>query len=110
MGADAGVFLLLAIAFTMANLPFVFDRILFVRKPPAGARKGLGWRFAELVLLYFIVGGLAALIEAQSHGRVYEQGWAFYATTLCLFVVFAFPGFTWTYLWHAGRRPPEVGA
>ena len=107
VGADAGVLLLLAIAFTMANLPFVFDRILFVRKPPAGARKGLGWRFVELVLLYFFVGVLAAVIEAQSHGRVYGQGWAFYATTFCLFVVFAFPGFAWAYLWRPARHTPE---
>lgn len=110
MGADASIFLLLAIAFTMANLPFVFDRIFLIRKPPAGVRKGLGWRFAELLVLYFVVGGLAASIEAQSHGRVYGQGWAFYATTLCLFVVFAFPGFTWAYLWRSARRTSEVGA
>lgn len=110
MGGDASAFVLLAIAFTMGNLPFVFDRILFIRKPPAGARKGLGWRLFELVLLYFIVGGLAAMIEVQSNGRVYAQGWAFYATTFCLFVVFAFPGFTWTYLWRPARRLPEGGA
>ena len=110
MGAGAGVFLLLAIAFTMANLPFVFERILFVRKPPAGTRKGLGWRSVELVLLYCVAGGLAAVIEAQSHGRVYEQGWAFYVTTFCFFVVFAFPGFIWAYLWHPASRTPGVGA
>ncbi len=108
MEAEAAVFVLLAIAFTMANLPFVFDRILFVRKPPIGARKGPGWRFVELVLLYLIVGGLAAVIEEQFHGRVYEQGWAFYATTFCLFLVFSFPGFTWAYLWHPARRTAEV--
>ena len=50
------------------------------------------------------------VIEAQSHGRVYEQGWAFYATTFCLFVVFAFPGFAWAYLWRPARRMPEGGA
>ncbi len=103
MSPAAGVYLLLAIAFTMANLPFVFDRIFFVLKPRT-AGKGLGWRLLELVLLYFVVGGLALLLEAQGHGSVYAQKWEFYATTFCLFLVFGFPGFVFRYLWHAPRK------
>lgn len=110
MSPDAQVRLLLVIVFTVANLPFVFDRILFVRKPAEGERKGLGWRFLELALLYFLVGGLAALIEARSHGSVHAQGWAFYATTFCLFVVSAFPGFAHAYLWRASVRGPGAQA
>lgn len=103
MSQAAGVYLLLAIAFTMANLPFVFDRLFFVLKPrPAG--KGLGWRVLELVLLYLLVGGLAMLLEAQAHGSVYTQSWEFYATTFCLFLVFGFPGFVFRYLWHSPRK------
>ena len=104
------MFLLLAIVFTMANLPFVFDRILFVVRPGGGRAKGFGWRLLELVLLYLIAGLLAVWLEAGAHGAVYEQGWAFYVTTFCMFVVFAFPGFTYRYLWHGSRDKTRVQA
>jgi hypothetical protein len=104
VSADVRVYLLLAIAFAMANLPFIFDRILFVRAPAPGTRKGLGWRLLELVALYGVAGGLAVMIEARLHGSVHAQGWAFYATTFCLFVVFAFPGFAHAYLWRSSVR------
>lgn len=104
MSQAVGVYLLLAIAFTMANLPFVFDRILFVRRPGA-AGKAFGWRLLELVLVYVLAGGLAMLLEGRAHGSVYAQSWEFYATTFCLFLVFAFPGFVLRYLWHPPRKP-----
>ncbi|AMO35856.1 DUF2818 family protein [Thauera humireducens] len=104
MNETTSVYLLLAIVFTMANLPFVFDRILFVIRPPAGRAKGLAWRLFELAILYFVAGALAMGLEAQGHGSVYAQNWEFYATTFCLFLVFAFPGFVFRYLWHAPRK------
>lgn len=104
MNETTSVYLLLAIVFTMANLPFVFDRILFVIRPVAGREKSLAWRLLELVILYFVAGGLAMGLEAQAHGSVYAQNWEFYATTFCLFVVFTFPGFVFRYLWHAPRK------
>lgn len=103
--SDTSVLLLLAISFTVANLPFVFERIFFVRRPPEGRRKALGWSLLELVALYLIIGAIAGVLEVRGHGSLYEQGWAFYVTTFCLFVVFAFPGFTYRYLWH----PPRAG-
>ena len=39
-------------------------------------------------------------------GQIASQGWEFYAVTGALFVVLAFPGFTWRYLMkhrHAGH-------
>lgn len=104
MNETTSVYLLLAIVFTMANLPFVFDRILFVIRPPAERAKGLAWRLFELGILYFVAGALAMGLEAQGHGSVYAQNWEFYATTFCLFLVFAFPGFVFRYLWHAPRK------
>ncbi len=104
MTHTASVYLLLAIVFTMANLPFVFDRILFVLRPGQAAGKRLGWRLLELLLLYFAAGGLSIVLEAHSHGSVYRQNWEFYATTFCLFLVFAFPGFVYRYLWSASMR------
>jgi len=105
MNETTSVYLLLAIVFTMANLPFSV-RSHPLRDPPGlrGREKSLAWRLLELVILYFVAGGLAMGLEAQAHGSVYAQNWEFYATTFCLFVVFAFPGFVFRYLWHAPRK------
>jgi hypothetical protein len=103
---DASAYLLLAFALVAANLPFVSEKILLVLNP-RGAAKAFGWRVLELLLLYFAMGGLALVLEARAHGSVYQQGWAFYAATLCLFIVFAFPGFVYRQLW---RRRSGVGA
>ena len=51
-------------------------------------------------MLYFAVGGLAWLVERFSMGQVAAQNWEFYAVTACLFLVFAFPGFVYRYLWR----------
>ena len=93
--AQTLVILLAAVA---ANLPFFTSR-LFLVIPPRGGHKGLGWRLLELLVFYCLVGAVAAALESQAHGSRYEQGWAFYAVTLCLFVVLAFPGFIVRYLW-----------
>ena len=54
-------------------------------------------RLLELFVLYFVVGGLAYLLESRI-GNVFPQTWEFYAITGCVFVVFAFPGFVLRYL------------
>lgn len=46
---------LLLLALVLANLPFLNERILFVRAAPAGRKAG-GWRLLELILLYGITG------------------------------------------------------
>jgi hypothetical protein len=52
-----------------------------------------------LTLLYLLVGVLARLLEGRQ-GVVYPQGWEFYAITYCLFLVFAYPGFVYRYMWR----------
>lgn len=89
---------LLTLAVVLANLPFFTERVLFVRRPAAGV-KAFGWRLAELVLLYFVTGGAAWLMEGRV-GQVHKQNWEFYAVTASLFVVFAYPGFVYRYLWR----------
>ncbi|MDA8257264.1 MAG: DUF2818 family protein [Betaproteobacteria bacterium] len=89
---------LLVLMFLAANTPFLLERRLFIL-PSSGRAKGVGWRLLEMVLLYFIVGGLAYLVE-KNLGPVQQQHWEFYATTVCLFLVFAFPGFVYRYLWR----------
>lgn len=90
--------LLLILAFVAANLPFLVERIFFVLKPKTGS-KGFAWRLLELVVLFFAVGGIALLLEGKL-GEVHKQNWEFYAVNASLFVVFAYPGFVYRYLWR----------
>lgn len=94
------LFVLYGLAVFAANLPFLSDRILFAVAPAAG-RKAFGWRLLELILLYAAVGTLALALESRL-SPIHSQNWPFYVTTLCLFLVAAFPGFVWRYFW---RRP-----
>jgi hypothetical protein len=91
---------LLALAVVAANLPFLTERLFFV--VPV-ARKGVWLRLLELVVYYFLTGGAAWLMESRL-GPVHTQRWEFYAVTVCLFLVFAYPGFLLRYLWR--RRGP----
>jgi hypothetical protein len=100
MSQTASIWIVILAAFAAANLPFVNDRLLAFL--PWRGRKPLVVRLGELVLLYFLVGGLGLLLENRA-GQVSPQGWEFYAVTAALFVTFAFPGFIWRYL----RRHPH---
>ena len=80
-----------------ANLPFMNERWLIAGPVAASHVKPLWGRLLELVLLYFVVGGLALVLERRA-GQIYPQGWEFYAITATLFVTLAFPGFVWRYL------------
>ncbi|WP_413459817.1 DUF2818 family protein [Herbaspirillum huttiense] len=90
------VMLLAALA---ANLPF-FNQQLFGLIPlskDAAWIKPIWLRLLELVVLYFVVGVVAHLLEAGI-GNVFTQGWEFYAITGCLFLVLAYPGYVMRYL------------
>lgn len=94
----ASIWFVILAAFLAANLPFLNQRLLAVIPLPAGrAGKSLALRLLELVVLYFVVGGLALLLE-QREGQIAPQGWEFYAVTGALFLTFAFPGFVYRYL------------
>lgn len=91
----AGWFIVL-LALVGANLPFLNQRLFGV--VPLRPKKKSAWiRIGELIVLYFIVGALGFMLEARAGNR-FEQGWQFYAITFSLFIVFAFPGFTFQYL------------
>jgi Protein of unknown function (DUF2818) len=95
MGQSASVWLVIVAAVVAANLPFFTQRLLLV--VPLSSGKNLAIRLAELVLMYFMVGGLALLLE-QRLGQIAPQGWEFYAITGTMFITLAFPGFVWRYL------------
>ena len=90
--------ILLLVALIAANLPFLLERIFFIVQPKTGS-KNVAWRLLELVVLYFIVGGIGLLLENKL-GDIHPQKWEFYAITASLFVVFAYPGFVYRYLWR----------
>lgn len=100
MSQNLSIWLLIGLAAVAANLPFVNQRLMTV-VPLRTPVKSLGWRLAELVLWYFIVGGIGMALE-KSMGQNYGQGWEFYAVTASLFLTLAFPGFVYRYL--ARRR------
>ena len=95
MSQTASVWLVVLLAFAAANVPFASNRLFAVYAPKA--RKSLAVRLAELLVWYFLVGGLALYLE-QRNGQIASQSWEFYAITGTLFITFAFPGFTYRYL------------
>ncbi len=84
---------LMAIA---ANFPFFTESLfgVFRLKQP---EKSAWIRIFELLLLYFLVLGIARLLETFM-GNAFTQGWQFYAVTICLYLVLGFPGFVHRYL------------
>lgn len=107
MTQTAAIWLVILAALVAANLPFLSDRWLLV-----GARAANGKPFfaraLEMLLLYFVVGALALLIEKRA-GQIAPQGWEFYAVTAALFITLAFPGFVYRYLMRRGGRHAGEG-
>ena len=80
----------------LANFPFFTESVFGVKRLKSGT-KSFFVRLLELLVLYLLVLGVARLIES-SQGNAFPQGWQFYATTVCLFLVLGFPGFVARYL------------
>ncbi len=91
--------ILLMLGLVLANSPWFSPRLFFIipiKKQP----KHIGWCLIELSTLYFLLGGIARYAEVMTMGQVAPQKWEFYATTVCLFLVFSFPGFVYRFLWQ----------
>lgn len=84
------------LAVAAANIPFLNERLLLL-VPLRSPSKSLWLRLLELAVLYFLVLGIAWLMEARI-GNAFPQRWEFYAITVCLFLVAAYPGFVYRYL------------
>jgi hypothetical protein len=79
-----------------ANMPFFTESLFgFVRLKTLP--KSFPLRLLELAVLYMLVLGVAHLLESRM-GNAFHQEWQFYAMTICLYLVLAFPGFVWRYL------------
>ena len=101
MSQTASIWLVIVAALVGANLAFLSERLLAVF--PLQRPKSLGLRLLELVVFYFLVGGLGLSLE-QRVGQITRQGWEFYAVTGALFITLAFPGFVWRYLFKHRRK------
>lgn len=95
---NSAVAALLLLALIAANLPFVIERAAFVFQPKSGY-KAFGWRVLELIALYFAVGMVAHFLEKKVIAPQ-PQHWEFYAVTASMFIVLAFPGFVYRFLWR----------
>jgi hypothetical protein len=104
--SSLAAWLVVAISIAAANLPFLTERVFGLvplKTSSAGdgisspRTKPLPLRLLELIVLYFVVGFLARMLESRI-GGVFAQNWEFYAITGCLFLVLAFPGFVFRYL------------
>jgi hypothetical protein len=104
--SSLAAWLVVAISIAAANLPFLSERVFGVIRltpklaadgTPSLRTKSLPLRLLELIVLYFVVGFLARMLESRI-GGVFAQNWEFYAITGCLFLVLAFPGFVLRYL------------
>lgn len=93
MAATSVYGVLLAVAFIAANLPWLSERFLLVVR----LNKTAGWRWMECLVCYGLVGLLAMALENKLTGGLHGQQWEFYVATLCLFTVFALPGFIYHY-------------
>lgn len=93
------VLALLVLALTGANLPFLIERRLWVLPPSNTGEKVFAWRLVEWLVLYFLIGWIARLLEGR-FAPPQHQDWEFYAVTACAFAVMAFPGFIYRYLWR----------
>ena len=89
---------LLLLALVLANVPWLTSRLFFVL-PLKQSSKSVAWCLLELVVFYFVLGLLARYSEQATMGQVSPQKWEFYAITVCMFLVLAFPGFIYRFFW-----------
>ena len=84
------------VAFIAANLPWISERLFGVIAIKSG-KKSVWLSLIEWFVLYLLIGLIALGLEKKFTSDIYIQGWEFYASTLCLFLVFALPGFIYRF-------------
>ena len=102
--SSISLLILFIISLIAANLPFITDKRLFIFS--TAHIKSFWFRFLEWFLMYLMIMLLAIILELKFYGESYlniwevwnfAQFWEFYFITICLFVVFALPGFLYLY-------------
>ena len=90
------IIIFLIVAFIAANLPWISERLFGIVTVKSG-KKTVWMCLVELFVLYLLIGMVALGIEKKFTSDIYSQDWEFYATTFCLFIVFALPGFIYRF-------------
>jgi len=88
--------MVIALMAVCANFPYFTESLFGFFRLKHGPKSPLV-RILELIVLYFLVLGVAYAIES-SIGNAFPQAWQFYAVTVCLYLVLGFPGFVHRYL------------
>ncbi len=102
MDVSLSAWFVILLAACAANLPFLNNRLLLLVSLK-NEIKPFWIRLLELAFWYAVTGVVAYLLEARI-GAALLQGWEFYVITGCFFLVLAFPGFVYRYLFkHKGR-------
>ncbi|MGE8655195.1 MAG: DUF2818 family protein [Achromobacter sp.] len=107
MNQTLAVWLLIALALVSANLPFLTERVFAVlpcKRGGAEVVKPFWLRLIEVLVFYLMVGALGFAFESVLGNR-FTQTWEFYAITLSLYLVLAYPGFVYRYLF---KRHPRL--
>lgn len=104
MSSPFAVSILFIVSLIAANIPFISDKKLLLLS--SDNEKKFWLRALEWFLMYLVVMAIAIGLEIKLHGNAYRNvwefwdfsaHWEFYSITLCLFVVFALPGFIYHY-------------
>jgi hypothetical protein len=62
-------------------------------------KKPIWVRLAELMVYYILTLLVSIAFEQRFSGDIYPQGWEFFTSTFCLFLVLAVPGVVYRYQW-----------
>ena len=90
------IIIFLVVAFIAANLPWISER-LFGLIALKSEKKSAWLCLVEWFILYLLIGLVALGIEKKFISDIHPQDWEFYASTFCLFIVFALPGFIYRF-------------
>ena len=96
MSLNTSITIFILVAFIAANLPWITDRFFGLIELKSDS-KSVWLSFLEWFTLYILIGMLALGLEKKFTSEIYSQSWEFYASTLCLFLVFALPGFIYRF-------------
>lgn len=93
---NTSIIVFILVSFIAANLPWISERFFgFIRLK--SIKKPVWLCIVEWFSFYCLMGLVAMGLEKKFTSDVYSQGWEFYASTFCLFLVFALPGFIYRF-------------
>lgn len=90
------IIIFLVFAVIAANLPWLTER-LFGMITLKSAKKPVWMCILEWFVMYLLIGAIALGLEKKFISDIHPQDWEFYASTLCLFLIFALPGFIYRF-------------